>query len=134
EKMILEVIDTITLQNCDVQDSQGKTYSLTVRPYKSMDNRIDGAVLMLYDIDEIRRHQQEAQEAREYAEAIFNAARDPMVVLNAKLRVDRVNRAFTALFEKANGDVAGRSLPEIFGGLWNEAELHRLLNEVIPRD
>src|SRR5947208_16980542 len=25
EKMILEVIDTITLQNCDVQDTQGKT-------------------------------------------------------------------------------------------------------------
>jgi len=133
EKMILEVIDTITVQQREVQDSQGRTYSLTVRPYKNVDNRIDGAVLMLYDIDEIRRHEIEAQEAREYAEAIFNAARDPMVVLDGKLRVDRVNNAFTAAFQKANGEVAGRSLQEIFDGQWNEAELRRLLEEVIPR-
>src|SRR5438093_9229013 len=89
EKLILEVIDTIAVQHRDVQDSQGRTYSLTVRPYKNMDNRIDGAVLMLYDIDEIRRHEREAQEAREYAEAIFDAARDPMLVLDAKMHVER---------------------------------------------
>jgi two-component system CheB/CheR fusion protein len=133
EKLILEVIDTITVQQRDVQDVQGRTFSLTVRPYKNVDNRIDGAVLMLYDIDEIRRHEDEAQEAREYAEAIFNAARDPMLVLDGKLHVERVNNAFSAMFQKANGDVAGRSLQELFGGQWDQPQLRQLLEEVVPR-
>jgi two-component system CheB/CheR fusion protein len=133
EKMILEVIDTITVQHRDVQDQQGRTYSLTVRPYKNVDNRIDGAVLALFDIDEIRHHENQAQEAREYAEAIFNAARDPLLVLDGKLRIDRVNSAFSAMFQTSNGDVVGRSLHEIFGGQWNQPELRKRLEEVVPK-
>jgi PAS domain S-box-containing protein len=87
---------------------------------------------MLYDIDEIRRHEKEAQEAREYAEAIFNAARDPIVVLDSKLRVQRVNSAFTRMFPKTEGGVAGRLLPEIFDGQWNQSELQKLMGEIIP--
>src|SRR5439155_22810281 len=116
-----------------VHDYQGRTYSLTVRPYKNVDSRIDGAVLMLYDIDAIRRHEHEAQEAREYAEAVFHAARDPLVVLDGKLRVERVNSAFLGLVQKANGYVVGRPLSEVFDGQWNQSELRKLLEEVIPR-
>ena len=105
EKMILEVIDTISVQTRDVKDSQGRTYSLTVRPYKNVDNRIDGAVLALFDIDDARTHQGHAQEAREYAEAIFNAVREPLVVLDARLRVQRVNPAFSSMFQMSEGDV-----------------------------
>src|SRR5262249_43393586 len=50
EKMILNVIDTIEVKQQDVHDSQGRMYSLTIRPYKNVDNRIDGAVLALFDI------------------------------------------------------------------------------------
>src|SRR5262245_51150213 len=133
EKMILEVIDTITVQHRDVQDQQGRTYSLTIRPYKNVDNRIDGAVLALFDIDEIRHHESQAQEAREYAEAIFNSVRDPLVVLDGKLRIDRVNNAFSTMFQTSNGDVVGRSLSEIFGGQWDKPELRKVLEEVVPR-
>jgi two-component system CheB/CheR fusion protein len=133
EKMILEVIDTVTLQQREVQDAQGRTFSLTVRPYKNLDNRIDGAVLALFDIDEIREHERQAQEAQEYAEAIFNSVRDPLLVLDDTLRIDRVNSAFSRIFPTGNGDVVGRRLPEIFGGQWNKPELRRLLEEVVPR-
>src|SRR5439155_11741280 len=55
EGLILNVIDTVTITHHDVQDSSGHTWSLTIRPYKSVDNRIDGAVLALFDVDEVRR-------------------------------------------------------------------------------
>jgi two-component system, chemotaxis family, CheB/CheR fusion protein len=34
-----------------VIDKEGREYSLRVRPYRTTDNKIDGAVLTLVDID-----------------------------------------------------------------------------------
>ena len=51
EKLILGVIASLQPAGQDVRDEQGKWYSLQVRPYRTIDNRIDGVVLSLQDID-----------------------------------------------------------------------------------
>jgi two-component system CheB/CheR fusion protein len=53
--VISETIDTVTPVERDVQDKQGHWYSLRIRPYKSADNRIDGAVIALFDVDAAKR-------------------------------------------------------------------------------
>ena len=55
EALLAEVIDTMTPKERDVQDDQGRWYEMQLRPYKTADNRIDGAVLTLFDIDEMTR-------------------------------------------------------------------------------
>ncbi len=50
EKLIARVIDTVTIHETNVRDSEGRWYSLRIRPYKNVENRIDGAVLALFDI------------------------------------------------------------------------------------
>jgi two-component system CheB/CheR fusion protein len=45
------VIDTLTLCELQVRDKKGGVYSLRVRPYRTADNKIDGAVLTLVDLD-----------------------------------------------------------------------------------
>jgi len=51
EKLFNEVIDTLTLRERDVRDKKGRRYSLRIRPYRTADNKIDGAVLTLVDIN-----------------------------------------------------------------------------------
>jgi two-component system CheB/CheR fusion protein len=51
ERMIAESIDRVTTVEREVADRQGKTFLLRIRPYKSIENRIDGAVLALFDVD-----------------------------------------------------------------------------------
>jgi two-component system CheB/CheR fusion protein len=41
----------------EVRDGSGRWYSLRLRPYRTLDNRIDGAVLLLVDIDTVKRHE-----------------------------------------------------------------------------
>jgi two-component system, chemotaxis family, CheB/CheR fusion protein len=53
--LITNTIETITQVEREVQDKQGHWYLLRIRPYKSADNRIDGAVLALFDIDAAKR-------------------------------------------------------------------------------
>jgi two-component system CheB/CheR fusion protein len=54
-ELIVECMETVTPIERDVRDRQGRWYALRIRPYKSIDNRIDGAVLALFDIDLLKR-------------------------------------------------------------------------------
>jgi two-component system CheB/CheR fusion protein len=50
DKMIEGVVDDLGVREVEVQDRNGKWYSLRIRPYKTTNNKIDGAVLVLIDI------------------------------------------------------------------------------------
>ena len=54
EKLCAEVVDTMMPVEREVQDDQGRTYSLRVRPYKNLESRIEGAVLTLFDLERSR--------------------------------------------------------------------------------
>jgi len=51
ENVLREVIETLGTRERKVTDQTGRKYSLRVRPYRTTDNKIDGAVLTLIDID-----------------------------------------------------------------------------------
>ncbi|HEY7427712.1 MAG TPA: CheR family methyltransferase [Gemmataceae bacterium] len=53
--LIANVIDTLTPYEAEVQDSNKRWYSLRIRPYVTLDNKIDGASIVLLDIDSIKR-------------------------------------------------------------------------------
>lgn len=49
-EVVANVIDTLETREMDVQDRNGRWFSLRIRPYKTTDNKIEGAVLVLVDI------------------------------------------------------------------------------------
>jgi two-component system CheB/CheR fusion protein len=53
--LITEVIDSVTPVERAVKDNDGNGYSLRIRPYKGADNRIEGAVVALFDLEPARR-------------------------------------------------------------------------------
>jgi two-component system CheB/CheR fusion protein len=55
EQMLRGVIDSLNNEEREVTDRKGHTFSLRVRPYRTTDNKIDGAVITLVDIEEIKR-------------------------------------------------------------------------------
>jgi two-component system CheB/CheR fusion protein len=54
EELLTEVIDTVSPKELEVQDRQGRWYLMLLRPYRTAENQIDGAVLMLFDIDALK--------------------------------------------------------------------------------
>ncbi len=59
DKILREVIQTLAVHKREVTDKEGRHYSLRVRPYRTSDNKIDGAVIALLDINGIR-HERKA--------------------------------------------------------------------------
>ncbi|HXU82805.1 MAG TPA: PAS domain-containing protein, partial [Polyangia bacterium] len=132
EALIQEVIDTVTNREREVQDQEGNLYTLRIRPYKNVDNRIDGAVLTLFDISAARNHAVDLQVARDCAEAIISTVKEPILLLTGTLAVQSCNRAFETIFGLAAEEIRGRPLFELGGGQWSAPELRRVLAEVLP--
>jgi two-component system, chemotaxis family, CheB/CheR fusion protein len=55
DELVREVIATATIRERTVQDRSGAWYSLRIRPYRTLENNIDGAVLCFVDIDAIKK-------------------------------------------------------------------------------
>ena len=95
---------------CEVQDKDGHWFSLRVSPYFTSDNRVDGAVLVLIDIDALKHTEQAISVAREYSESIIRTMRDPLLIMDTDLRVYTANDAFYATFDvsaSGNGRAPG---------------------------
>src|SRR5438034_1765213 len=134
EQLLQEVITTLSERELEVQSTDGRWYSLRGRPYLTLDNKIDGAVLVLVDIDALKRSEQETGGARDYAEAILQTTRHPLLVLTAELRVHTANAAFYKTFEVLPGETIGRLIYEVGNGQWNIPKVRELLEDILPRN
>jgi two-component system CheB/CheR fusion protein len=134
ERRALEVTETLSVFECEVRDREGHWFLLRLRPYKTLDNKIDGVVMALLDIDRLKHSLDEAQRAREYAEALVETMHEPFLVLDASLRVIAANRPFYESFHVVEEQTLWRPLYELGNGQWNIPTLRLLLEEILPRD
>ena len=134
EAVILAAMETVTQVEREVQDREGCWYSLRIRPYKSRDNRIDGAVMVLVDIDALKRGAAEIAEARDFADAIIETVREPLLVLDGELRVERANRNYYETFQVKREETEGRFLYELGNRQWSIPALREALRSVLAGD
>jgi two-component system CheB/CheR fusion protein len=53
ETLITEVIDTVRVHEREVRDREGRHHVLRIHPFRTADNRIDGAVVVLLDVEQV---------------------------------------------------------------------------------
>lgn len=134
DPFVADVIETVEARTRELQDESGRWYSLRVRPYLTLDNVVDGAVLVLVDIDDLKRSERAVAAERDYAGAIIRHTRDPLLVLNADLRVHTANQAFYDKFGVTSLEAVGRSIYELGNGQWDIPRLRELLEAILPRN
>ncbi|MGH7393278.1 MAG: PAS domain S-box protein, partial [Candidatus Rokuibacteriota bacterium] len=134
EALLRGVTETLTVQEREVEARDGRWYSMRVRPYRTADNRIDGAVISFVDIDAIKRGLDRAQAARDQAQAIVATVREPLVILDTDLRVVTANRSFYETFQVAPEETQRRPIFDLGNGQWNIPPLRTLLGEVLSRE
>ena len=76
----------MAMTESEVQDRDGRWYRMQIRPYKTTDNKIDGAILSLVDIDALKHLVSESQQARGEAEQANRAKDLFLAVLAHELR------------------------------------------------
>jgi len=134
EALLREGMETLAVQEREVEARDGRWYSVRVRPYRTADNKIDGAVISFVDIDVLKRGFEQAKEARDQAQAIIATVREPLVILDADLRVVTASRSFYETFQVTPPETERQPLFDLGNRQWDIPTLKTLLEEVLPRD
>ena len=106
-------------------------FLLRIAPYTGGDDRIVGAVLTLTNVTAFRASVEQAIYEREYTKAILNTVIEPLVVLDADLRVQTANRAFYAMFQVSRDEMHGVPLVALPNHAWETPRLWALLKETL---
>ncbi len=75
-----------------------------------------------------------ASDARLFAESIIATVREPLVVLDGRLRVEAVSGAYYRMFQIGPEETLGRPFFDLEDGQWEAPELRELLESILPRN
>ncbi len=133
-RLLLEVIDTLDTKDLEVRDKDNHWWSVRIRPYKTTENRIDGAIVALVDIDLLKQGAETLRAGRELAEAVVNTVRHPLMLLDQNLNVKSVNQEFCRIFHVSRDETLNRRVYDLGNRQWDIPKLRTLLEEILPRN
>jgi PAS domain S-box-containing protein len=100
-----------------------RRFLLRIAPHTGSDHQILGAVLTFTNVTAFRASIEQAIYEREYTKAILNTVVDPVVVLDAKLRVQTANRAFYTTFGISRDETQDISIRKLGNDEWETSEV-----------
>ncbi|PYK97966.1 MAG: hypothetical protein DME19_14335 [Verrucomicrobia bacterium] len=139
-----QVINTLVPRETKVQSKDERWYLMRIMPYRTVENVIEGAVITFVDIQLLQEQIRSAEQFRklsaaaaplfQFIEGAMETTREPLLVLDATLRVIMASRRFYQTFQADSAGTEGRFIYELNAGAWNIPRLRELLEEIIPRN
>ena len=132
------VFETLAPKEVQVQTSDGRWYLLHILPYRTQEDAIAGVVITFVNTTTLHTMQEQlhtaqlAEQVRAFAESIVAIVREPLLVLDADLRVVSVNNAFIDTFKVPKGDTVGTLVYDLGNGQWDIPALRTLLDDILP--
>jgi two-component system CheB/CheR fusion protein len=114
-----QVLETLIPKQEEVETNRGNWYNMRVMPYRTTDNRIDGAVLTFSGIDDQKATEQRLNDLAEDNAAthqlmreVFDMNTEALVILDQTQAVVNANRAFLELAGSNEASIQGSNLLE----------------------
>ncbi|WP_419656355.1 MCP methyltransferase/methylesterase, CheR/CheB-like with PAS sensor domain [Desulfosarcina variabilis str. Montpellier] len=134
------VLKNLTPQKAEVQTNSGDWFKMHIIPYRTTDNRIDGAVLTFTVINEEKQAQAvlttsktEMEQAWQLVRNVFDMNEDPMAVLDAEGKIVLANASFARLINLPEEKIAGLDVFDINNGLLAATDLKSRLAEAAEK-
>lgn len=133
EQLVGNVIETVTTTELETQDADGRWYSIQIRPYVTLEKKIEGAVISFIDIDSLKRSELEMKAARDFSEAVVETVSQPLIVLDQGLHIISANAAFYQTFRVFPAQTEGKLIFDLGNQQWDIPELRQLLENILPK-
>jgi two-component system CheB/CheR fusion protein len=133
---IRTVLETLarTEKEVYVEDDANACYRMRIIPYRTAENVIEGAVVTFVDVTDVRKAMMDAEAARDFAEAVAETIREPLLILDTNLQVVSGNRAFFRFFHTGRDKTVGRQIYDLGDRQWDIPELRQLLEKIVPEN
>lgn len=134
------VLENLTPVETEVQSHDGKWYTMQIIPYRTMDNRIGGAVLNFQSIDQQIKTQHELEatstkfeSAWELVRAVFDMTAEPTVVMGDDGKVMIGNTRFAQMMKIKPEKLIGADILDARFGIPKSAKLASQLREALEQ-
>jgi len=124
-ELAANVIDKLSTIEDEVCGADGRWYALRVTPYKTVEHRVHGAVIVLVDIDARHRSAELGHGIADYASQFLSFIRDPLLIVDELLRVRWASDAYYETFHVVAQEIVGQLLTGLSGGQWDDEALVR---------
>jgi len=131
EQAAATTIESAVFQEREVRLKDGPWYLLRARPYKTWEDKVEGAVLSFQDIDSLKRS---LDQTRTFAEALIENARESILVLDEGLHVTLANPVFYQTFQVSPEETNGRLIYDLGNRQWDIPKLRELLHDITARN
>ncbi|MEK7804824.1 MAG: PAS domain-containing protein, partial [Planctomycetota bacterium] len=137
---IKAVLQTLVFKDTQVQTKDGRWYLMRIMPYRTTDNIIGGVVATFTEITGVKRleaslrESEVIQDACRVAESIVETIREPLLIMDAELRVVSANRSFYRTFHVSPEETKNSFLYELGNRQWDIPALRRFLEDILPKN
>ena len=125
-QILSDVIASGSVREMEVRDASGHWFQLRVRPYTKSGNQVDGAIIMLVDIDALRRNQEAVARQAE----LLEHTSDAIFVHDSEGVIQYWNQGAERLYGISRTEACGKHREQILDVDPAEAEMAR---EVVAR-
>jgi two-component system CheB/CheR fusion protein len=125
---IKSVLDTLIPKEVEVQTREGAWFLLRIRPYRTLDNVIEGAVITFFDISEIKRTREALQKANDLLRlaVVVRDAHDAIVLQDMEGRIMAWNPAATRMYGWSETEAMQMNIRELIPELLRKEDIVRV--------
>jgi two-component system CheB/CheR fusion protein len=131
---IRSVLETLTRVDEEVSCDGSEWYQMKVVPYRTAEDVIEGVVITFVDVTDRKKTLAVAEQASDFAEAIVETVRQPLLILDGDLKVVSANAAFYHHFQTRPEETLGLRIYQLGNNQWDIAELRELLEQIVPQN
>lgn len=110
DALIAKVVRSFTEIQQEVQDEDGRWYSMRIRPYRTGENKIDGVLIALVDIDAHKRANQALAGSEAMVRGLVETLLRAIVVIDEAGTIVMVNAALEAMFGYRREELLGQAM------------------------
>ena len=119
------VLDDLVSRKIEVETKDGEWFLMRIRPYRTLENVIEGAVITFLDITEIKKIQNDLEEANSLRQLalIIKDAKDAILVHDLKGIILAWNPSAERLYGRTEAEALGMNIQELINKDEQENEL-----------
>jgi len=116
DQIISDVIDRVQPYEREVRDRDGRWHMMRVHPYRTAENKIEGAVIVLVDVDMFHRSQEALRQTTSKLALqgqLIELSQDAVIVRDAKNVVLSWNKGAEDMYGWTSGEAIGKTLDQL---------------------
>ena len=114
QALITDMLASNKPSDLEVQDHNDCWFLLRIRPYHTLEDKTNGAVLVLFSIDVLKRAELERKRLQHETELIFESLRDGLMALDHNWLVTYINTSGANLSQLTREQMLGQNFWDLF--------------------